>query len=515
MRLVLAAALLATAAPVHAGRYAVLAANNQGWAGEAPLRFAHEDARRLASTLSELGDFPRRNVRVVTSATPRDIEVAVRAMAARMRLRSSKSGGRHLFFFFFSGHADETALHPGRHALAYTRLKALLSGVPAEVRIGVLDSCKSGALTRLKGAQPGPSFDVRVSRGASGRVVGDVFISSAAVTENAQESARLRGSFFTSFVNSGLRGAADGDRDGKVTLGELYAFAYRMTVGRTSATRAGAQHPAHRIDLRGRGEVVLTHPGRARCCLLFDAGSRRRYLILRDADEAMVAEVTGSTRPGRIGVAAGRYKVRRSSPSGVYEQRLELLAGECKRVKDGRMKRILLPSTLSKGALLDEMWSAGAAYVASVTSVDRSTLPVHHVSLSLRVPLGRLALRPELQFGRGSYSAEMGAIETDVLALSSSLTFDIPTRLGLFALGPHVGYTLTRQIMTYAGADDPAARGWSSGLQLGVAAMFSTPLFWRLALALEARFGYALLGLGHDLDYQPFIELGVGPRLWF
>ena len=60
-----------------------------------------------------------------------------------------------------------------------------------------------------------------------------------------------------------MRGDADRDHDGRVTLDEAYAYAYGRTVAATAATRAGAQHPTYAFDLKGAGDVVLTQPGDA------------------------------------------------------------------------------------------------------------------------------------------------------------------------------------------------------------------------------------------------------------
>jgi hypothetical protein len=304
--------------PAEAARHALLVANNRGWASEVPLQFAHQDVLRLAGTLQEIGGFEKKNITVLLDATPKEIDAALRRLASRIR---GQPGGdlESLLLFYYSGHADDRALHPGPSSLPYEDLKRRIEEVPASVRLALLDSCKSGALTRLKGASLGPSFDVQLL--PSSKVTGDVFISSASVSESAQESRQLGGSFFTTYVNTGLRGAADTNGDGIVTLAELYAFAYVMTVGRTSGTPGGIQHPTYRFDLRGRGELALTRPGKATACILFERGARdRRFNVLDAGTGALIAEVPASpSGTTRIGLDAGRYKVRRWTPGAVLE----------------------------------------------------------------------------------------------------------------------------------------------------------------------------------------------------
>ena len=61
-------------------------------------------------------------------------------------------------------------------------------------------------------------------------VEGHAFLTSSSADEAAQESDRIGGSFFTHYLITGLRGGADANADGKVTLGEAYQFAFAETV---------------------------------------------------------------------------------------------------------------------------------------------------------------------------------------------------------------------------------------------------------------------------------------------
>ena len=71
-----------------------------------------------------------------------------------------RSGGRPApqFFVYYSGHSDEEGLLLGGSRLSYAQLRQDLDGVPAEVRVAILDSCASGAFTRVKGGQMRPAF---------------------------------------------------------------------------------------------------------------------------------------------------------------------------------------------------------------------------------------------------------------------------------------------------------------------------------------------------------------------
>src|SRR5262249_2301232 len=118
----------------------------------------------------------------------------------------------------------------------------------------VLDACASGAFTRLKGGVARPPFRVD----ASSAMRGHAFLTSSADTEAAQESDRIGASYFTHYLVSAFRGAADTSGDGRVTLNEAYQFAFAETLGRTVGTKGGAQHPSYDINLSGTGDVVMT-----------------------------------------------------------------------------------------------------------------------------------------------------------------------------------------------------------------------------------------------------------------
>ena len=155
---------------------------------------------------------------------------------------------------------DQAALGPGQMAddrclgpvgvstsqrLQDRRVPASVRTWCAGVGITILDACASGAITRLKGGQARPAFLDDVSS----EVKGYAFLTSSSDNEAAQESERLRGSFFTYALLTGLRGAADVTGDGKVTLNEAYQFAFNETLVQTTPTQAGAQHPAYDIKM--------------------------------------------------------------------------------------------------------------------------------------------------------------------------------------------------------------------------------------------------------------------------
>src|SRR5690606_41021268 len=133
-----------------------------------------------------------------------------------------------------SSDLDDHGFRLGAEGFAYRTFRGRLNSLGADVRIAVVDACESGALTRLKGGRAAPAFLIDQSIRSEGYAI----LTSSSGSEAAQESDRLGGSFFTHALNTGLRGAADAPRDGKVTLHEAYQYAHNDTPARRHAARA-------------------------------------------------------------------------------------------------------------------------------------------------------------------------------------------------------------------------------------------------------------------------------------
>jgi hypothetical protein len=347
MRLALIVALLCSAAPAAAdvARYALVIGHNTGYRDEQALRYAEDDARRLAEVLVELGGFAPDNVTVLRGPTPDGVQGALIALNDRIRTRSEPA----VLVVFYSGHADALELHLGDGALSLERLEQLVRGSAATLRLLIVDACRSGALTRRKGGEPIPAPPLRLADRlpADGLVVW----TSSAASEDAQESDELRGSFFTHYLVSGLLGAADSNGDGAVTLGEAYAHAYDATLRASSRTLAGVQHATYRHDLRGLADVTLTWlTTRSRGLLVFPAG--RHYLVMQGGAEGpVVAEVGARDAVRRVSLRPGRYFVRARATDHLLEGTFEV-AGDRRAVIDERaLSRVAYARLVRKGGV--------------------------------------------------------------------------------------------------------------------------------------------------------------------
>jgi hypothetical protein len=331
-------------------RFGLVLGNDLGEAGEEPLRFAEDDARKFRDVLGDLGGFAPENLVVLLGEDATTARRALISLNERIRMVASRPGMQVMLLVYYSGHADAEALHLGTSPFQLAELEQLVRGSAASFRVLVLDACRSGALTRVKGGTSAPPFFLRLEQQLTGE--GVVFLTSSAASESAQESEALRGSFFTHYLVSGLLGAADQNRDGRVVLEEAYQYAYENTLRASSRTLSGTQHPTFRYELKGQGDIVLTDLGRRaewRGSLEFPPG--RAYLLFAEASTGpVVAEVGAHDRVRRLTVRAGRYFVRGRGPDFLVEGPIVVAPSSVRGVEDGGLERLEYARLVRKGA---------------------------------------------------------------------------------------------------------------------------------------------------------------------
>ena len=306
-------------------RFVLAAGANFGGADRPPLRYAVSDAERFGAVLSDLGGVDSADAILLKEPTVRDLVQAIDELGRRASdARRPGGGGRTEVLVYYSGHADEKGLLLGDDRYSYQSLRDRLDELRADVRIAVLDACASGAFTRLKGGKARKPFLVD----ESATMRGHAFLTSSAETEAAQESDRIGASYFTHFLVSGLRGAADVTGDGRVTLNEAYQFAFNETLGKTSGSGGGAQHPSYDINLSGTGDVVITDMRQTTASIVLGESLDGRVFIRNAKQELVVELYKPHGRRVEIGLDAGEYEVRIQRPSSAMLARPAVRDGQ-------------------------------------------------------------------------------------------------------------------------------------------------------------------------------------------
>jgi hypothetical protein len=304
-------------------RFVLAAGVNSGGPERIPLMYAVSDAEKFADVMTKMGGVSAEDYILLREPDLRGFENTLADL--RDRVSAAKdSAGRTEVLLFYSGHADEDGLLLGNERFSYHTLRDMMDKIEADVRITVLDACASGAITRIKGGQRRQAFLVDDSSDMQGYA----FLTSSSANESAQESDRIGASFFTHYLISGMRGAADVSGEGKVTLNEAYQFAFHETLARTTETQGGAQHPAYHINLSGTGDVVMTDLRQTSASLLLTEELNGR-LFVRNTDQQLVAELyKPEGRSVELGLEPGSYEIVLDVPDNLLIGKASLQSGD-------------------------------------------------------------------------------------------------------------------------------------------------------------------------------------------
>lgn len=483
------AVLSAPVAARAAARFAVIAGNDQGDTARPRLYFAQKDAERFRRALTELGEFDPANVVLLAGKRPVDLENAVRAFEPKIQ-KAKAAGERTLLVVYYSGHAGGGGLEMGAtEKLPFPELRQLVLSSSADARVAIVDACEAGLLTQVKGAAAAPAVSFQVPNEDS--VQGTAFITSTAVGESAQESAIIGGSFFTHHLEVALRGAADVDGDGRVTLQEAFAYTSGKTAAQTSATQVGPQHATYEFKMSGRGDVVLSDLRRAESRLLVPPDPSAQFVLKGPYN--LFAEVNGKEIESTLALPAGRYKVERRAPEGRATADLELERGRTAtlprliptRYEVARSKGGPKPGLLYTGAGATWLGLPGAN--AAVTG-----------RIGLRKELGPVGMRLRIDYAQGGVADQW--LKYDLSYTGGALAALYPLNLGrvLVEAGPEVGYGYATQRLKEVGH-----RSFSSGIgQAGVAFMVTAPV-GPIRFGLDASAGAATFKLNDQRTWKP------------
>ena len=375
--------LLIAVANTHAAentidRYVIAISANNGGKNRPMLRYAESDAKSFANVLKEMGGVNPQNLILIQ-------EPSVSFLNSRMddldKIISKNKGknGREEVLVYYSGHADEKGLRLGNEVYAWSEFRKRIDNLSADVKIAVIDACGSGAITRAKGGVAVPAFMIDQSSDMKGYA----FITSSTQDESSQESDKLRGSFFTHSLVSGLRGAGDLSGDGKVTLSEAYQFAFNETLQKTQSTMGGAQHPSRDMNLAGTGDVVMTDLRSMGAGVSFEKNLEGR-LFIRDDKGTLVAELyKAAGRNMSLGLPAGAYEIHLEKSAAHKAASINLSNGKIENVALTQFKDVSVEKTVARGEMNGEINGAINGVIGGEIGSERSCANGDSVMCSL------------------------------------------------------------------------------------------------------------------------------------
>ena len=437
------AATVAAPSPTDA-RIIVAVGNNLGTGADEPLDYAEEDARRFRQLMVEIGGVAPDRAYIVLGEDVSGVRKAL--YEARGRLQELASERRASLIVFVSAHADQDALHLAGTKLAISELRDIVGTSAADLKLTVIDACQTPAASKTKGGRPVP--EVKIAFQAPSRVGGDAFLTSASPGEPAQERAFLRGALFSHHFFTGLRGAADIDRDRAVSLEEAYGYAFRRTAA-AAAFGGAPQHPSFAIDMEGFGSWVLTRPGDHHSSLVLDQGIEGTIWVANRKDE-LVAEVSKtSAEVMRLALAAGWYRVVRPQGTSAAVADVNLGWGGEQRLAPEDFVRVRMSRAKLRGhqPIKARPWLFTAGYILGANPLPGPSLE-HLAIVRLQRSFGAWQGRGQLIGTTNAFDTIRGRIRTWAMGLGIGATYTLPIAWLDFGLGVELSATRVHQVFT-------------------------------------------------------------------
>ena len=148
------------------------------------------------------------------------------ALLSTMHTSFMNANSEDIVILYFSGHGTPGALVCHDGLLTYQHIFKMLKGCKASRKVIIADACYAGKM-RTNNQQTSSYNSQNVM----------LFLSSR--TNEVSRESRYKNSLFTIFLERGLRGGADTNRDRYITARELYDFVHKGVI----EASGNKQHP--------------------------------------------------------------------------------------------------------------------------------------------------------------------------------------------------------------------------------------------------------------------------------
>jgi len=495
-------------------RFALIVGTGHGAPGQTILQHADGDAEKVAGVLRELGGIRTEDMAVLTEDVTVDRLTAALDRIEEAASKERASGKEAVLIFYYSGHATENHLEIAGRQLSITSLRTRLRSNTATVRLAILDACHSGGIVRQKGGHRLKAGDVSFAIDQQLKTEGYAILTSSAASEQSQESDAILGSFFTHFLVSGLRGAADMDDDRRVTLVEAFRYAYTRTLRQTATKTTIAQHPHVELALNGSPDVVVTGLESAESTVSVRSGSGNRWIIFDPDEKQVLAELEEGKNGMSVAIPAGKFSVYRHGPSGVSRGEVDTRKTRNVVLSEENLRAVTVASYLRKGEAgirLAAMVGVQSFLNTGIRNQYVGPSPVFSTELTVRgIFVDELDLVLDAGFTHQSQRLTLENDDYSQLLTLFQTGIGLPYRFdfGTFSasMGPRLAYVYLRRRVYL---DDDETTQQVSTLASGVA----LGLTWRFArswsLGLRARISYIRLPTDAGGQHGVFTEAHV------
>jgi len=237
------------------------------------LKFARADAESIYQILidPELGCIPPDNVIFLTDedATRKNIVSAIGTRIPRC------TADKDVVYIYYAGHGYPE-LDPRAHShdgmdkylvpsdaesndlfssgISMEEIQRFFSRIAAKQVIFFIDSCYSGEAGGRTFANPNLQTRAPLSGEFLDKLTegeGRIVITACDVNEVSLEIGNIGHGLFTHYLSEGLKGKGDIDRDGLVSIGELYDYVYE-NVSREARKYGGSMQPVRKGSVKGK-----------------------------------------------------------------------------------------------------------------------------------------------------------------------------------------------------------------------------------------------------------------------
>ena len=185
---------------------------------EHDLRISDNDAKTIAKVFSV--------AKQATVSILLNEQATQSALLSTMHTSFMNANSEDIVILYFSGHGTPGALVCYDGLLTYQHIFKMLKGSKASRKVIIADACYSGKM-RTNNQQTSSYNSQNVM----------LFLSSR--TNEVSRESRYKNSLFTIFLERGLRGGADTNRDRYITARELYDFVHKGVI----EASGNKQHP--------------------------------------------------------------------------------------------------------------------------------------------------------------------------------------------------------------------------------------------------------------------------------
>lgn len=185
---------------------------------EHDLRISDNDAKTIAKVFSV--------AKQATVSILLNEQATQSALLSTMHTSFMNANSEDIVILYFSGHGTPGALVCYDGLLTYQHIFKMLKGCKASRKVIIADACYAGKM-RTNNQQTSSYNSQNVM----------LFLSSR--TNEVSRESKYKNSLFTIFLERGLRGGADTNRDRYITARELYDFVHKGVI----EASGNKQHP--------------------------------------------------------------------------------------------------------------------------------------------------------------------------------------------------------------------------------------------------------------------------------